>query len=152
MSLPVPSVRDGIADENEVERLVWAGGYLREDRLVLVCPPVAAEIRVPAKEVVAPKADAVPEAKVPEVKSVEIAVPAAPAAQPAAAVEVKVPEAKSVEIAVPAAPTAQPAAVEMKVPEVKPVEVSVPATPAAPEVQPVKTPEIKVPAIVLDPM
>ena len=64
----------------------------------------------------------------------------------------KVPEVKSVEVAVPAAPAAQPAAVEVKVPEVKPVEVSVPATPAAPEVQPVKTPEIKVPAIVLDPM
>ena len=38
--------------------------------------PVAAEIRVPAKEVVAPKADAVPEVKVPEVKSVEVSVPA----------------------------------------------------------------------------
>ncbi len=83
--------------------------------------PVAAEIRVPAKEAVKPQAVAVPEVKIPEAK---------------------VPATKAVEVATP----------EVKVPAAKPVEVTAPATPAAPEVQPVKTPEIKVPTIVLDPM
>ena len=122
-----PEVKAPAAPEAKVKAAVEAA----VQEAAAKSTPVAAEIRVPAKEVVAPKADAVPEVKVPEVK---------------------VPEVKSVEIAVPAAPAAKPAAVEVKVPEVKPVEVSVPATPAAPEVQPVKTPEIKVPAIVLDPM
>ncbi len=89
----------------------------------------AAEIRVPAKEVVvaAPEAPAAPETKVPEVKPVEVKIPAL-----------------AVSEAAPAAPDA-----EVKAPEVKPAEVTAPA-PAAPEA--VKTPEIKVPAIVLDPM
>ena len=89
----------------------------------------AAEIRVPAKEVVvaAPEAPAAPETKVPEVKPVEVKIPA---------------------LAVNEATPAEPAA-EVKAPEIKPAEVKVPA-PAAPEG--VKTPEIKVPAIVLDPM
>ncbi|MBQ6923413.1 MAG: hypothetical protein IJQ73_02100 [Kiritimatiellae bacterium] len=118
-----PEVKAPAASEADIKAAVEAA----VQEAAAKSTPVAAEIRVPTKEVVAPKTDAAVEVKVPEVKSVEVAVPAAPTAQPAAVVEVKVPE-------------------------VKPVEVSVPATPAAPEVQPVKTPEIKVPAIVLDPM
>ncbi len=130
----VPEVKAPSASEADIKAAVEAA----VQEAAAKSTPVASEIRVPAKEVVAPKADAVPEVKVPEVK-----VPATPAAS----------DVKSVEVSVPATPAAQPAAaVEVKVPEVKPVEVSVPATPAAPEVQPVKTPEIKVPAIVLDPM
>ena len=101
--------------------------------------PATVEVRVPAREAIAPKVETpvapatIPEAtpaKVPEAKPAEVTVP-----------EVKAPAAKPAEEAVP----------EVKVPAAKPVEVAAPDV-KVPEVKPVQTPEIKVPAIVLDPM
>ncbi len=86
--------------------------------------PAAVEVRVPAREAVAPKVET----------------PVVPAKTPEAA-PAKVPETKPVEVTVP----------EVKVPAAKPVEVAAPDV-KVPEVKPVQTPEIKVPAIVLDPM
>ena len=86
--------------------------------------PAAVEVRVPAREAVAPKVES------PAVSAVT------PEASPA-----KIPETKPAEVTVP----------EVKVPAAKPVEVAAPEV-KVPEVKPVQTPEIKVPAIVLDPM
>jgi hypothetical protein len=86
--------------------------------------PAAVEVRVPAREAVAPKVES----------------PAVPATIPEATPPM-VPETKPVEVTVP----------EVKVPAARPVEVAAPEV-KPPEVKPVQTPEIKVPAIVLDPM
>lgn len=101
--------------------------------------PSAVEVRVPAREAVTPKVEkpavpaTIPEATpavIPAVSPVEVTVP-----------EVKVPAAKPVEVTAP----------ELRVPAAKPVEVTAPEV-KVPEVKPVQTSEIKVPAIVLDPM
>lgn len=86
--------------------------------------PATVEVRVPAREAVAPKTEA----------------PAVPVSVSETS-PAKLPDVKPVEVAVP----------EVKVPAAKPVEVAAPEV-KVPEVKPVQTPEIKVPAIVLDPM
>ncbi len=128
-----------------------------EEDKTLEVPDIVFRKREPAVKAPAVKA---PEVKAPEVNpteaeakvkaAVEAAVSEAAAKEPKAeapaAVEIRVPAKEAV------APTHEaPAVPEVKVPEAKPIEVSVPEV-KTPEVKPVQTPEIKVPAIVLDPM